>query len=200
MPVPAMRIFWEAMLPSDEDVRSFKLARALNASLRHAHEEMGRFWHENILPNHFGAAGKVRYHYQPRSERYKRWKQRSQGKLRWARLPGGQRYQYRVVGGADDDNILSGRLRDKMIGSPAAYRAFPSRVTVTMPTLPYIFRPNTRGGSRQPDKNREITATFDARDARDLASVFEAAFWKHWRGRLRRKRLVIDGGRISRLV
>ena len=123
MPVPAMRIFWEAMLPSDEDVRSFKLARALNASLRHAHEEMGRFWHENILPNHFGAAGKVRYHYQPRSERYKRWKQRSQGKLRWARLPGGQRYQYRVVGGADDDNILSGRLRDKMIGSPAAYRA-----------------------------------------------------------------------------
>lgn len=202
MPVPTMLIQLEIALPPEEDIRNFKLGRAIQKSLKAGHQAAGEFWQENILPTHFGAGAREKYRYAPRTPKYLANKAKWQGTQRWRKGPQGQAYPVTVVGGAADDNVFSGQLRKKMVEGRATFRAFATRVTVFLPFLPYIFKVNpatSRG--RQPDKVREIAGTSSERDAQNLGLVFTRAFWRDWLGRLRKKRLTIDGtGRLSRIV
>lgn len=205
MPVPKCIIYHELDLPSDQDIRTFDLARAVTSSAKFAHQKMGELWQRKMLPQHFGANASARYGYQQRTAGYMQRKQ--PGKSTWRSrmaLRGGsgmfnasffrQRWNDTIEGGPNDANVFTGALRRTMTRNPT-FDAYPTRVTIHMPQLPYVFKnnPATSKRGKQPDKEKEIAGSFTEQEMQELAKEFNWQFWWDFLGKLKRKRLTIDG-------
>lgn len=124
---------------------------------RSAHAAAGALWHSEMLPRHFDPVARNRYHYQPRTAKYLRRKQRAfaQGK---------------AVAGADTPLVFTGLLRESLMRL-GTVRGFPSRVSVRMSGPRYItMRPFQ---SNQPDKAAEVTRV-TRQERSELAKVLKA--------------------------
>jgi hypothetical protein len=102
-----------------------RIAKASNMAV-------GQHWDANFKMRHFDAVAQQQYGYKPRSAGYLRRKARASGKT------------WRVKGKPDQDMVYSGQtLQD--VRQRQMPRAFPTRVTITMPTPSYVqMRPNPK--------------------------------------------------------
>lgn len=203
-----LRIQHELDLPSDQDIRSFDLGRAVHASAKFAHQKMGELWHRKFLPQHFGPNAGARYGYQQRTPGY--MQRKVPGKSTWrnrmaVRSGSGmfnfsmfkQTWRDTIEGGPNDFNVYTGALRRIMSKNPS-FRAYPTRVTIDMPTLPYIYKAHASKQGKQPDKTKEIAGSFTEQEMQELAKEFHWQFWWDFLGKLKRKRLTITGtGAVS---
>lgn len=205
--VPKMILYHEMELPNDQDIKTFNLARAVNRCAKFAHQKMGELWHQKFLPLHFGANASARYGYQERTEGYRRRKvpgktvarrTADHQQRRQSQVYLGHTFMDRIEGGPNDANVYTGALRRTMLKSPS-FKAYPTRVTISMPALPYIIKsnPQTSNRGRQPDKQKEITGTFTEQEMQELTREFEHQFWFYFLSQLSRKRLVITGGAVA---
>lgn len=211
MPVPKLVIYHGIDLPSNQDIKTFDLGRAATSSAKHAHQKMGELWQRKMLPQHFGANAAARYGYQPRTAKYTAskqpgksvWRSRSgitqtpeydvrSGQMRYRRFKQGWRDT--IEGGPNDANVFTGALKRTMLKSPQ-FEAYPTRVTIHMPALPYVFKNNPASSKRgrQPDKHQEIAASFTHGEMQELAKEFQWQFWWDFLGKLKRKNLTITG-------
>jgi hypothetical protein len=111
--------------------------------------DAGKFWHEDMLPNHFEAPASAQYNFARRDSKYLELKR--EGRVSGAR---GQRS---VV-----DLVLTGKSK-RFLEHLATIRGTSKKVTITMKAPSYF----TRRVAGQPDKVREVTE-FSAKDIRSL--------------------------------
>ncbi|MGE0605549.1 MAG: hypothetical protein AB7O62_00380 [Pirellulales bacterium] len=119
--------------------------------LRESHEEVGRFWHEKILPRHFGPGAERVYHYRRRTKKYRDYKAES--------------------GHGTVDLVWSGTLQTSLT-EHATVKGFPSRVRVEMNGPKYIpKRPRT---NKQPPLYEEVTRVTKT-ERKELAAILKQA-------------------------
>lgn len=139
--------------PDDVFTEKGKLTRKFARCAKDAYAEMGSLWHDKILPLHFLKTAKHRYHYAPRSWKYRL---RRDPSMRPGSLPSDYANRKKGVAG-DTDMVFSGDMR-KQMQQFATIRAYPTRATVNVQAPTYMtLRPNTFKGSTQPDKFRELS-------------------------------------------
>lgn len=137
----------------DEAFRSLS-KRAQDRVTREAHRAVGEYWDAEYKMRHLGPGAAERYGYQERTERYLRRKEY------------GSRATWRIKGGRDDALIFSGQtlqaVRQRMIP-----RAFPTRVTIQMPTPTYItMRPKPGKNRTPPNLGEELTRVIPEEEQR----------------------------------
>ena len=111
-------------------------ARNVAPFAKDALRDLGRWWHEKILPGHFTTAAETLYHYQPRSARYSRSKAR--------------RFGHR------NPLVFRGDLK-RMVSRMARISSTSKGVTVRLSGPRYLYQ--YRKSYAQPDKGAELTAT-----------------------------------------
>lgn len=145
--------------------------------LKPAHEEVGDYWHKNILPKHFKPGAAQKYNHQARTEGYLK------KKARLARSGFAKR-----VSGQLQDNVFTGRMRASLKRSSIT-RGYPSRVSVSMFGPRYTTMRVWK--SNQPDKAAEITRVTQDEE-RELAQVMVSHVQKNL-GKYRAGRRVTKG-------
>ena len=141
-----------------------------------AHLAMGKFWHSKLLPKHFTRRARVTYKHRSRNAVDAKGKRAPDGnsyiaqKMRAAQSG----RPYRATGltvkqAGRVDNVLTGNLK-RLVTKNASIRAFPSRVTITVPVP--VYAPMKPRDSRQPNKMAEIFSNTDS-DVAKMAKVLE---------------------------
>lgn len=142
MPI-IIKVNQTAFGPEEVFTAKGKFTRKYDRAAKDAFGEMGGLWHSDILPLHFEESAKHRYHYQPRTKKYRD---------RRARLG--------VAG--DTDMVFTGDMRRAMLAF-ATIRAYPTRATVNVQAPFYMtLKPNASKGSSQPDKFKELSGLTQA--------------------------------------
>lgn len=154
--------------------KEFVSRRAYVRSMTKAHEEIGKEWHTNMLPQHFTKGAASKYKHKARGTKYLKWKRK-----KWeSRRPLKKSGKYVKMGG-EVDNVLTGDMKE-MLTRVGVIRAFPSRTTVSMTGPRYVTMRNYK--MNQPDKGQEIETT-TTQEREQLASIAdktlerEAAGW-----------------------
>ena len=115
---------------------------------RDAMGEVGALWDSKFKARHFEPGAADRYGYQPRSPAYLAKKRRLAG------LSGQARGKFRISPNVDRALVFSGDLRRAVLMRHLP-RAFPTRVTVNMPTPRYAqMKPYKTG---RPNLGEELT-------------------------------------------
>lgn len=139
--------------------------RARNRIFKEGHEAAGRFWHEELLPEHFKPNARFRYGHKRRTRRYLA-KKRALAK------------RGIVERGGEVDNVYTGLMEDTLT-SIAVVKPFPKRVTIKMQGPRYItMRPFT---SNQPDKAAELTKTTRPEERR-IGKVMDKTITEEFNG------------------
>lgn len=120
------------------------------ALMRELMQDIGTFWHHQIMPEHFTPGAETRYGYEKRTEGYLKGEKKRKG----------------IGQGKWVANLLTGRTV-RMMTHGATFTPTTRGVTIRMPapryfTRPYIGRITKADGTvvtikRQPDKVREVT-------------------------------------------
>lgn len=153
--------------------------------LRNAHSDVGDWWHEVILPEHFAPGARAKYRHRLRRLRYDRRKSDRAGRPWSDQNPG------IVQGPQPTDNLLTGAMQ-RELQRQRTVRAFPTRVTITMYGPRYMSMRTFSGdvgravkegwaygknqsftkrySGHQPDKRKEIT-TVTQEELRRLSQV-----------------------------
>lgn len=144
--------------------------RDRNELLREVHKQMGRFWHNELLPPHFTRTAKSKYRHKLRTIGYRKKKK----KLAEKGI---------VKGGGEVDNLFTGLLKESLEGV-GTVKAYPKRATIRMTGPRYITMRPYR--SNQPDKAGEILRVTRG-EADEIAKVGERTLGTYVK-RKRRKR------------
>jgi hypothetical protein len=120
--------------------------RAIQRIMKEVHAEVGQYWFDRMLKDHWAAGAAERYGYQPRTAKYLR------AKIRAAK-------KGKALAGGVVPLLYSGLLRAN-IGQWAAIHAYATRVSVVMHGPKYVsMRPKKPS---HPNMGEEITATTPA--------------------------------------
>ena len=112
---------------------------------RAAHQAVGEQWDREFKLRHFEPGAAQRYGYKARSAKYLARKERAHNAT------------WRVKGGADQDMVYTGQTL-QTVKNRQRPRAFPTRVTIDMPTPSYVsMRPDPRFRNA-PNLGEELTA------------------------------------------
>lgn len=162
------------IMPKMSD-KEFTSRRAYTRAMTKAHEEVGKEWHTNMLPQHFTKEAAGKYKHKKRGTKYLKWKRK-----KWESRRPLKNGKY-VKQGGEVDNVLSGDMKE-MLMRVGVIRAFPTRTTVSMTGPRYVTMRNYK--MNQPDKGQEIeTTTREERERlADVAdrSLEEAAAEGEW--------------------
>ena len=147
--------------------------RAQRAIGKAAHLAVGQQWDREFKMRHFEPGARERYGYKARSAKYLARKERA-AKATW-----------RVKGTAEQDLVYSGQtLQD--VKNTQRPRAFPTRVTIDMPTPSYVsMRPDPRFRDA-PNLGEELTTVSpDELDAltQTLIVTTEGLLEQYWESR-----------------
>lgn len=120
--------------------------RAIQRLMKEVHHEVGQYWFDRMLKDHWASGAAERYGYQPRSAKYIRQKVRAAKKGK-------------ALAGGVVSLLYSGELRER-IKEYADVRAYSTRVSVVMRGPKYVsMRPKKPG---HPNMGEEITAVTPA--------------------------------------
>lgn len=135
-----MRLYFHILddRPPDVGIRKFREIS------RDGMAEVGNLYETAFKMRHFEEGASSRYGYRPRTEGHKKKKARAVA-----------RRSFKISPDANRDLIMSGALR-RAVGMRHVARAYPTRVTVTMPTPSYAQMKPKRGN--MPNLGAEITA------------------------------------------
>ena len=125
--------------------------------LKKAHEDVGDYWHEKMLPKHFKPGASQKYKHAARTPGYLKKKERLAA-----------RGTVKRVSGQLQDNVFTGRMRADLKRSRIV-RGYPSRTTITMHGPRYVTMRVHK--SNQPDKAKEIT-TITPEEEQELTVYF----------------------------
>ena len=129
--------------------------RAVNRATKRLFEEIGQYWQEMFLPLHFHPNARDVYGYQPRQDKYKKYKRETLYPKCKAIAP-------------DTDLVKSGQSR-RDLERPAAIRAYPSRFSITMRADVKYFQMRPYK-SKHPAMGKEVT-TVTAAESNELARL-----------------------------
>ena len=135
-----------------------------------AHKAIGEAWIARFLGHHFARNAHTRYHYQERTEKYRRFKARA------AR-------RGKAISG-DTDLVFSG-LAKAMILASVKSRGFPTRTTITA-DAPDYFRIRFRN-RKMPNMADEVMNRFVAYEEQEINRTMEKEMSKAYEGVRRRK-------------
>jgi len=155
-----MPIRWKMTNDKPESVT----VRGWREMLKGAWQAVGQWWDRTVKPRLFDADAADKRGWKPRTERYRRAKIRRAAK------------DSRIKEGGQRDLILTGQTRTDVMRQQVP-KAFPTRVTVQIPTREYVqMRPKAPG---RPNLGEEL-ATVTAEEQAEGAQIWQAEFERRW--------------------